>query len=304
MNAAEPSGRPQRRPPRAGARLISGALALGVAFACVSTWQPPRQDGYRRTEDVAGAGAPIGAEACVDCHASFEGHAVASNAHANCEACHGPAQLHAHTARASDIGYPANEDCAACHQTGRKTLLGWSTSAHARSGILCSDCHDTHNREPWNLREADELGRATLPRASASSRLCASCHPEVVAELGLPSHHPVGEGMLDCTDCHGAHEDRAVSHGPPTRVCADCHQEVMGPWIHEHAPVSEDCGYCHTPHGASADFLLEVNQPAACISCHTVATAGAIHDPFAFTTRCTDCHSAVHGSYTDPVLRR
>ena len=253
---------------------------------------------------MEGAGGQIGAEACFDCHDSFEGHFASSSAHGDCETCHGPAQLHEHTARASDIGYPSNEDCAACHQIGRKTLLRWSTSTHARSGVLCSDCHDTRNREPWNLRGADELGKTILPRAGASTHTCAPCHQEVVAQLALPSHHPVAEGMLDCTDCHGAHSDRAVRHGPPTRVCVECHQEVAGPWIWEHAPVNEDCGYCHVPHGASADFLLEPNQPAACISCHSIATSGAVHDPYAFATRCTDCHSAVHGSTTDRVLRR
>ena len=288
--------------PRWRRPLVAAGLVLAVA--CATAWQTPREGRNHRTEPVAGAGASIGAEECTDCHASFEGHFAAGERHADCESCHGPAQLHAHTARAGDIAFPGNDDCATCHETGSKTLLGWSTSTHARTGVLCSDCHDTHNREPWHLRDAGQNARTTLPRATASTRLCASCHPEVEAQLALPSHHPVGEGMLDCTDCHGAHEDRAASRSRQTDVCTECHQEVAGPWIHEHAPVNEDCGYCHTPHGASADFLLQVNQPGTCISCHSVATAGAIHDPYAFTTRCTDCHAAIHGSYTDPVLRR
>ena len=148
------------------------------------------------------------------------------------------------------------------------------------------------------------LERAVLAEASGATRLCASCHAEVVAELQLPSHHPIAEGMLECTDCHGPHEGRTAKLGPRTRTCTACHQEVAGPWIYEHAPVEEDCGYCHTPHGATADFLLELSQPAACISCHTIAISGAVHDPWAFATRCTDCHGAVHGSYRDPVLRR
>jgi predicted CXXCH cytochrome family protein len=110
--------------------------------------------------------------------------------------------------------------------------------------------------------------------------------------------------MVQCTDCHGAHESRKQTLGALTRRCTACHQEVAGPWIYEHPPVNEDCGYCHAPHGASADFLLETSQPAACISCHTLPIAGAIHQPFAFTTACTDYHNAVHGSYADPHLRK
>jgi DmsE family decaheme c-type cytochrome len=134
--------------------------------------------------------------------------------------------------------------------------------------------------------------------------MCVSCHPEVRAQFDLPSHHPIAEGMVGCTDCHGAHESRRETLGSATRQCVGCHQEVAGPWIYEHPPVNEDCGYCHAPHGASADFLLEASQPAACISCHTLPIAGAIHQPYAFTTACTDCHNAVHGSYTDPHLRK
>lgn len=303
MTGGPPFGRSFRQAPR-GTRRVAVAAALAVAFACVGGWESPPPAVYHRTTPVEGAGARIGAEACAECHASFEGHFMASDGHGDCEACHGAAELHRYTARAGDIAYPSSEDCAACHRLQGKALLGWTGSSHARADILCSDCHDTHDREPWLLRAPDGQDRVLLPRASSRTRLCAGCHPGVVAQLGLPSHHPVAEGMMDCTDCHGAHGDRAVSSGRPTAVCADCHQEVVGPWIHEHPPVSEDCGYCHAPHGASADFLLEAGQPASCISCHTVATAGAIHDPFAFTTRCTDCHDAVHGSATDPVLRR
>jgi len=170
--------------------------------------------------------------------------------------------------------------------------------------VLCSDCHDAHDREPSQLRAPTDLDVTLLRHSTDSTRLCASCHPAVVAELGLPSHHPVKEGMLDCTDCHTPHDERVSGLGARTAQCSGCHQEVMGPWIYEHPPVTEDCGYCHVPHGATTDDLLEVSQPAACISCHTLAESGAVHDPWAFTTSCTDCHGAVHGSFTDPHLRR
>jgi DmsE family decaheme c-type cytochrome len=279
-------------------------LLFGGLFACVSRWTPPHQVGRHRTQPVSGAGAEIGAQQCYACHDSFEGHFVASDEHADCESCHGPGQLHAYTARASDIRYPENESCAACHQIGSKTLLGWTTSEHARSGVLCSDCHDTHNRELLHVRRAAKAQGAMLRHAGGVTRMCVSCHAEVAAQFDLPSHHPMREGMLECTGCHGAHENHRVTLGATTQLCASCHQEVMGPWIYEHPPVTEDCGYCHAPHGASADFLLETSQPAACISCHTLPIAGAVHDPYAFTTSCTDCHNSIHGSFTDPHLRR
>ena len=279
-------------------------LGLTGLVACVIPWTLPTPTGYHRVEAVDGAGKAMGAEECYACHNSFDEHHVATEYHSDCEKCHGPGQLHSYTAKPKDIRFPSSEDCAACHQTGRRTLQGWMTSEHARTGILCTDCHDTHNQEPLHVRLASEIEGNVLRNASGTTQMCSGCHQGVAAQLELPSHHPVREGMLDCTDCHRPHESRKQTLGARTQLCASCHQEVTGPWIYEHAPVTENCGYCHTPHGASADNLLTVNQPGGCISCHTLATAGAAHDPWAFTTRCTDCHSAVHGSFADPHLRR
>jgi predicted CXXCH cytochrome family protein len=110
--------------------------------------------------------------------------------------------------------------------------------------------------------------------------------------------------MLRCTDCHSPHSQRRVTLGGRTQLCTGCHQDYAGPWIWEHAPVTEDCGYCHEPHGATAQGLLEVTQPGSCISCHSLPAMGAVHDPWALLDRCSNCHSAIHGSYTDPHLRR
>jgi len=289
---------------RHSARVAAASLLLAVLFACVSRFSAGPETGYRRVEPVRGAGGAIGAGVCQDCHGSYAQHLVSSDHHADCESCHGPGQLHVYTAEAADIRFPASADCAACHRAGSNTLVGWTTSKHARSGVLCSDCHDTHNREIRNVRRSTKVQGAMLRHAGGTTRMCSSCHAEVAAQFDLPSHHPIAEGMLECTDCHGPHEGSRAKLGARTQTCAGCHQEVTGPWVYEHAPVTEDCGYCHVPHGASADFLLTMSQPAACISCHTLPVAGAVHEPYALTTRCTDCHGAVHGSFRDPHLRR
>jgi DmsE family decaheme c-type cytochrome len=305
MNPGGSSGGDEKR--RFSSRsvpLVAAVVLVVGLFACVSRWAPLETTRYQRTDPVSGAGSEIGARECSACHDSFGGHFIASEAHADCESCHGPGQLHAYTAKAGDIGYPDSERCAACHQIGSKTLMSWTTSEHARSGILCSDCHDTHNRELRNVRKASEVQGAVLRHAGDVTRMCSSCHPEVAARFDLPSHHPMREGMMTCTDCHSPHGDRRKGLGAATQACGECHQEVMGPWIHEHPPVNEDCGFCHVPHGASADFLLEPSQPGVCISCHTVPISGAAHSPYAYTTGCTDCHNSIHGSYTDPALRR
>ena len=249
---------------------------LAVA-ACMSTLAPGDLQRTHRSAPVEGAVQKVGAEECLACHEEVAGHAPAPSYHADCEAC---------------------------HDTGHRTLLEWTRSEHQRSGVFCTDCHSAHEREPWNLRRPGAVARAISPHAGDVTRLCSSCHPEVAASFALPSHHPLREGMLGCTDCHAPHGERIPALGAATALCAGCHQDYAGPWIYEHAPVTEDCGYCHAPHGASSRALLATNEPGVCISCHTVAESGAVHDPLAFATRCSDCHSAVHGSYADPHLRR
>ena len=282
----------------------TAATALGAFLAaCVSTWPPGEPLYYHRTAPVAEA-EPVGAYECEICHEDVHGYAAAPTYHQDCEACHGGGSIHIDSEEIADIRFPANDDCLACHQTGRDTHLAWSTSEHARSGVLCTDCHASHEREPQHVRRVDRFAGPAFDHAQGTTRLCVSCHTDVAARLDLPSHHPVREGMLGCTDCHAPHEDQRLTLGPATASCTGCHQDVAGPWVFEHAPVTEDCGHCHEPHGSVSPDLLTVTQPAACISCHSVATTGASHNPQALVSQCSDCHNAVHGSYTDPTLRK
>jgi len=291
--------------------LLSALLA-----ACVSLqWQPI---GSRRTQSIAGASL-VGAEECGSCHDDVRGHEKIAGYHADCETCHGGGSLHAGSEEIADIRHPANSDCLACHSLERDTHLTWGSGEHSRAGLLCSDCHDPHEPTKRHLRETQSLHFADL---DAASGLCVACHEGVAAKFDFPSHHPVQEGAMSCLDCHDPHEDRRVSFGGRNQLCAGCHQDYVGPWPYEHAPVAEDCGICHDPHGAVADDLLETIQPVVCISCHTINDLFH-HDQFSSTNipgnssgtpitvreartlldRCTDCHGAIHGSYTDEYLR-
>lgn len=289
---------------RLDARAVFFLLILGGLFACVTTWSPPEWRSYHRTAPVPDATELAGADECEVCHEDVAGHALGPSYHADCESCHGPGMLHADSEEPSDIRFPGNADCDACHKTGKARQAGWTSSEHARSGVICSDCHQVHSREPMYLRQSERAQGSLLPHARESTKLCVTCHVDVASRLNLPSHHPVQEGMLDCADCHEPHSARESTLGARTALCTGCHEDHAGPWIYEHGPVTEDCGYCHQPHGTSAYNLLETSQPGSCISCHTVPTSGATHDPSAWVTRCTDCHGAIHGSYTDPHLRR
>jgi DmsE family decaheme c-type cytochrome len=199
---------------------------------------------------------------------------------------------------------------------------------HARAGLICSDCHNPHSSDERHLREAVPLGTRDLDSAS---RLCAQCHSDVRAQLTFPSHHPLVEGAMGCMSCHDPHADRRASQPEDKALCASCHQDFAGPWIFEHPPVVESCMTCHSPHGAVADNLLATVQPVICLSCHSLndtfhhdlestgiltnRTISQDHpeagsgeritraEAGTYLRRCTDCHGAIHGSYTDEHLR-
>ena len=309
-----------RRLPRAPS-VFAGVV---VITACASLqWEPL---GPHRSEEIPGA-EPIGSVECLVCHEDVQGHERIAAYHADCESCHGDGSLHEETEGVAEIRYPSNGDCLSCHVIGRDTHLQWGTGEHSRAGLYCSDCHNPHDTERRHLRNYTQPGSRDMDLAS---RLCVECHRTVEAKFNYPSHHPVREGGMSCISCHDPHEDIRVAHGSRNQVCASCHQDYMGPWIYSHPPVTQDCTLCHNPHGATTQNLLETSQPVICLTCHTIndmfhhdvmATGipgnTAITQNFptqpgeqikrneaaTFLHRCTSCHSAVHGSYSDVLLR-
>jgi DmsE family decaheme c-type cytochrome len=122
----------------------------------------------------------------------------------------------------------------------------------------------------------------------------------------------VRAGKLRCSDCHTAHGgegDRLLRHQTINDTCHSCHADKRGPFLWEHAPVSDNCLNCHTPHGSAHTPLLKARQPWLCQQCHSsnrhpataysgvqlpgIAAAPGPHIPL---HSCANCHSRVHGS--------
>jgi DmsE family decaheme c-type cytochrome len=126
---------------------------------------------------------------------------------------------------------------------------------------------------------------------------------------------------MSCGSCHDVHRANQGALKTVERtndLCTSCHPAQEGPFIFEHAPVAEDCLTCHQPHGSTANNLLAANEPFLCLQCHelhfhtgfkaeepaTVVVGGkpypnvmgADGNQKAFGTRCTQCHTAIHGS--------
>jgi len=279
---------------------------------------------------------------CTRCHDESEAVpvlAIAKTKHGvtkdgrspTCTSCHGESERHANKPEdvkerpATDLSFgkkskqTAEEKsaaCKSCHQGGKH--MNWNSSAHATSDVACTSCHQVHT------------GHDKVRDKRAQPEVCYTCHKQQRAEANKPSHHPMPEGKMACSDCHNTHG----SNGPKMLIknsvnatCFTCHAEKRGPFVHNHAPVTEDCGICHNPHGTVADSMLKTRPPFLCQQCHdttshignvpgiasnvvTNKTIGGVTTPSSAANNfnannsvgntqgraCLNCHTQIHGS--------
>ena len=311
-------------------RLIVAAVGLSLMIGCSQVLD--KRASVIKAPEVAPGATYVGSETCYDCHdqmaadrhnvhmriASFE---VPGGYKTGCEGCHGPASLHVEgegdTEKILRFGAEGLESeevagvCTTCHQVG--SHLDWVGSAHAESDVACTECHTVHHNRNKKLL------------AKREKDLCSSCHQDINAQTYFMSHHPIKEGKMGCTDCHNPHGSASPEAGmlkTDERVndlCLKCHTRYQGPFVFEHDPVVEDCLICHEPHGTVANNLLRQQEPFICLQCHeahfhaarasnnvisvpapgdSANTIAATDHGFtkSFMTKCTQCHSKVHGS--------
>jgi len=234
----------------------------------------------------------------------------------NCESCHGPGSLAIEGVTPEQVEKDAREGketackydtllqlkdmpaqaqsllCLKCHtRNATFNLHDFVGGAHAMNGVSCFDCHNVH-AGPYLITEPED-----------TKDMCLKCHPVQQAEFSLVSHHPVLERKVFCTDCHDAHgalNEGMLREDTLKETCTRCHGELEGPYAFEHADLSDDCSVCHSPHGSVNDKLLVVSQPFLCLQCHgghrTSSASFNLETKGAYYTRCTDCHSQIHGT--------
>jgi DmsE family decaheme c-type cytochrome len=242
-----------------------------------------------------------------------------------CETCHGASREHLGSSKtpatiifsgkkASPLSV-RNGVCLTCHASGLRTH--WTGSQHETRGVACTDCHTLHATEQKVLNKATQ------------AEVCFACHKQQRAEIRRISTHPLATTSLAtapkmfCSDCHNPHGSagpKLLKKNTVNEVCYTCHAEKRGPFLWEHAPVTEDCTTCHTPHGSANTPLLKSRVPWLCQSCHTgdhgaqinsganlaggnVTTVNGTQQPGAASPRaqmaaraCLNCHVLVHGS--------
>ena len=265
------------------------------------------------------AGADAAADAdCLLCHdASFD-EPVNSSWHvlhstrdsgtaAGCTGCHGVSEDHLDNPddNLPDVAFggehaspPETQSaaCLGCHQGDQQTW--WAGSGHDDADVTCSSCHAVH--VPRNAT-ADPV---------AVSGLCYQCHAPVRSAAKMRSRHPIEEGRTACADCHNPHgssTEAMLAEPTLNDNCYRCHAEKRGPFLFEHAPVTEDCSHCHQPHGSINDALLTARTPFLCQQCHSAAfhpslpttgsgLPGGSANQNLLSRNCLNCHSQVHGS--------
>jgi predicted CXXCH cytochrome family protein len=257
---------------------------LAMAILAIAAGPASAQTDYSRD----------GADTCFRCHDDQTMLAVFRTKHANpedprspfgkgqlqCEACHGPGGDHTGRVRrgqdrppipafGSNSTSPIEQQNGYCMECHLdETGFAWHGSEHDDNTVACSDCHTVHvERDPI-------LARSTQ------------------AEVCFP---------------HGDAPEQLLARSTVNGTCYDCHAEFRGPYLWEHAPVTEDCNSCHEPHGSNQPGMLKMRAPFLCQSCHSQAGHPSIpqderglpaNAPSALLLgqSCLNCHDQVHGS--------
>jgi DmsE family decaheme c-type cytochrome len=280
---------------------------LGVCVTAVTLALLPNAASAQK----AGAGY-AGDAACMDCHKDLfapmaktaMGQAMAhprtGHEAKGCESCHGPAKAHAESGGEDKKGMilfgrksttsvkDRNALCLSCHEKTARTM--WIGSTHEARNVACTDCHT----EKGSLKKTTVLAT------------CGNCHKDKQAAVAKYSHMPLGEGKMECTGCHAPHgspNEKLLIGSSVNETCFSCHAEKRGPFMWEHAPVTESCANCHNSHGSNRQRMLVNALPRLCQNCHFTphgAPSGRPSDQasvrFNYNKGCVNCHSLIHGS--------
>jgi hypothetical protein len=217
---------------------------------------------------------------------------VAGMANIQCEACHGPGDLHVFEASRRDSMISLGLEygvCAQCHTSEpyHAIPLQWENSAHA----------DKNARAFWYPTGEDHAE-------------CVQCHSGagfIDAANGLPVEEQRTEyQVITCAVCHDPHDadhpnqlrvfdsvvlpdGTEVSEAGPAATCMSCHNTRVDPVASVEGPA--EGGRFSTPHYSSAAELMNATGgytwgetlPTSthgraiddtCISCHMAATPG------------------------------
>ena len=203
---------------------------------------------------------------------------------------------------------PGSEECAGCHDAGRRAgrlekgspppfdKAALQASPHAE--LDCTACHSG-------------VDKAKLPHAEKLARVdCGSCHPDEQKQYSASLHGRAtsrGDRLAPgCATCHGTHNilrpsspNSPISTMQIPRLCGGCHREGTPISESRDIPQSNILGnYMDSLHGEGL-FRRGLIVTAVCTSCHTSHFVLPHTDPRSSIAKaniaktCTRCHAQI-----------
>ena len=183
-----------------------------------------------------------------------------------CQACHGDARAHLKDPMKAKPDSPFKKGGRRRSRRGLPDLpqrqppprvLGFGQARAERRGL---------HQLPQHPRQAaaHRHRRRSRRRSAQRGGHVRQCHQPIRAATLKPSHHPIIEGKVKCSDCHNPHgalTPAMVKRTTINQQCYSCHADKRGPYLFAHPPVEENCLSCHNPHGSVYAKLL--NEKAA-----------------------------------------
>jgi hypothetical protein len=162
----------------------------------------------------------------------------------------------------------AEKDSPADMNISGEIIDEWEQTAHAKSGVNCTDCHarvegggawsDAVDHEVCAACHAQE--RKGFIEGRHGMRLAQGLSPMRPGLARLPMHSDVGDRELVCTHCHGAHD--FDTRRAAAEACLECHADQHSVaykdsphyrlWRDERSGASGtgsgvSCATCHMP---------------------------------------------------------
>ena len=247
----------------------------------------------------------VGEATCLTCHqdqsyaGTRHGHAFEARTPAatrGCESCHGPGQKHAESgdpALIRNFNRPRRRKRATPARratTVRRTRYGTAASTISATSLarrvtastlrraIAAQSQDRDGPVRHVSPQRNEQAVSVQPHAGAGGHADLRVVPQRAREHERQA-------------AQGGHDDRRELH----KLSAD----KRGPYLWEHAPVSESCVTCHDPHGSNNDRMLVSKLPFLCQRCHVTSRhPPTVYDGFVlqnsgnankiYTRACTD----------------
>jgi len=163
------------------------------------------------------------------------------------------------------------QDAPANVTANAKVKEDWLTTAHAKAGVNCTDCHNIEDAATREKRWSDKLAPNACTRCHKEEvngflagkhgmRLALDLPPMTPAQSRLPMKADAAHHELGCVSCHGAHEFNTRTAA--VDACLSCHNDEhslaykdskhFALWFNEttgEAPAGSgvSCATCHLP---------------------------------------------------------